>query len=371
MYLRNLSNPDRSGHTGIEMSAQVVRAYSVMQELPVNGHVSGLFEKAAATALLACALLMLAGCQGFSSGSTHSQTQPGAIALSSSNLSFGSVTVGKKQSTTETVTNSGGSTLTISLIQITGAEFTMSGITAPMTLTAGQSANLSVSFSPSTSGTASGSISIAYSGDSTPVTIPLSGTGAAIAVGQLTVNPTTLGLGSVMVGNSGSSTGTLTASGADVTITAAGINSSVFSLSGLSLPVTISAGNSASFTVTFSPQSTGAVSGTLTFTSNAQTASTKESLTGTGLAVPTHSVNLSWNASTSSNISGYNIYRAVYQTGCGSYSKINGVLNTGTLYTDATVANGKSYCYAATSVDTSNQESSYSNIVSNVQIPAQ
>jgi hypothetical protein len=33
--------------------------------------------------------------------------------------------------------------------------------------------------------------------------------------------------------------------------------------------------------------------------------------------------------------------------------------------------NGTSYCYATTGVDTSNQESGYSNVVSNVQIPAQ
>ena len=337
----------------------------------MNEHATGLFKKIVATAFLTCGLWMLAGCQGFSSGGSHSQTSPGALSLSNSTLSFGSVTVGKKQSVTETVTNSGGSGLTISLIQITGAEFTMSGITAPMTLDAGQTASLSVSFSPTTSGSASGSILIASSGDNSPVTVPLSGTGTAVAVGQLTVNPTTLSLGSVLVGNSGSNTGTLSASGADVTVTAASINNSIFSLSGLSLPATISAGKSASFTVTFTPQSTGAASGTVTFTSNAQTTSTKQSLTGTGTAAATHSVNLSWNASTSSDVSGYNIYRAVYQSGCGSYAKLNAVLNTGTLYTDATVANGTSYCYAATAVNTSSQESGYSNIVTNIQIPAQ
>jgi fibronectin type 3 domain-containing protein len=46
------------------------------------------------------------------------------------------------------------------------------------------------------------------------------------------------------------------------------------------------------------------------------------------------------------------------------------LLNTGTLYTDAAVTDGTSYCYAATAVNTSNAESGYSNIVSNIQIPA-
>jgi hypothetical protein len=45
------------------------------------------------------------------------------------------------------------------------------------------------------------------------------------------------------------------------------------------------------------------------------------------------------------------------------------VLNTTTLYTDSVVTDGTSYCYATTAVNSSNQESGYSNIASNVQIP--
>ena len=194
------------------------------------------------------------------------------------------------------------------------------------------------------------------------------GTGTA-AAGQLTVTPTTLGLGSLVVRTSGTASGSLTASGANVRVTAARSNNSVFSASGLSLPVIIPAGQSASFTVTFSPQVPGTASATLTFTSNAQPATTTETLTGTGTPVPTHTVNLSWNASTSSNISGYNIYRAVYINSCGSFSKINSVLNPSTLYTDSAVTDGTSYCYATTVVN-SNEESGYSNVASNVQIPA-
>jgi len=89
------------------------------------------------------------------------------------------------------------------------------------------------------------------------------------------------------------------------------------------------------------------------------------------MAVPAHIVDLSWGASTSLNISGYNIYRAVYTTSCGSYSKINGSSpDTATTYSDSSVADGKNYCYATTAVNSSNEESGYSNIVSNVQIPA-
>jgi hypothetical protein len=294
---------------------------------------------------------------------------PGALGSNPTSLSFGSVTVGSNQSLSETVTNTGGSSVTISQVGIAGAGFSVSGITTPVTLTAGQSVGFSVAFAPQSATNASGNLTITSSASNPTLTIPLSGTGTA-AAGQLTVTPTTLALGSVVVGTSGTASGSLTASGANVTVTAASSNNSVFSLSGLSLPVTIPAGQSTSFTLTFSPQVSGALSGALTFTSNAQPGTTTETLTGTGTPAPIHTVNLSWNASTSSNISGYNIYRAVYTSSCGSFSKINSVLNTTTLYTDSAVVDGTSYCYATTAVDSSNAESGYSNIASNVQIPA-
>jgi fibronectin type 3 domain-containing protein len=81
-------------------------------------------------------------------------------------------------------------------------------------------------------------------------------------------------------------------------------------------------------------------------------------------------VSLTWNASSSTDVSGYNIYRAPYTSTCGSFAKINPSLNAGTAYTDSNVTDGSSYCYAATTVDTSNNESGYSNIVSDIQIPA-
>ena len=195
------------------------------------------------------------------------------------------------------------------------------------------------------------------------------GTGTA-AAGQLTVTPTALSLGSVVVGTSGTASGSLTASDANVTVTAAASsNNAVFTVGGLSLPTTIPAAQSASFSVTFSPQTTGVATATLTFTSNAQTSMTTATVTGTGTAAPTYSVSLSWAASPSPDISGYNIYRAVYTTACGSFSKINSTLNMSTLYTDSVVMDGTSYCYASTTVNSSNEESGYSNIVSNVQIP--
>jgi len=296
---------------------------------------------------------------------------PGALSANPTSLSFGNVNVGSTGSLSETITNTGGSSVSVSQVGITGTGMSVSGITTPLTLNGGQSATFTVNFAPTAAGAVSGNLTVTSTATNPTLTIPVSGSGLASTVGQLSVSPTTLALGSVMVGSSGTATGTLTASGATVTVTAASTNNSVFTIGGFSLPHTIAAGQSANFTITFSPLTSGAVSATLTFTSNAQPSTTTETLTGTGTPAPTHSVALSWNASTSQNISGYNIYRAGYTTSCGSFSKINAVLNTSTLYTDSSVTNGSVYCFATTAVDTSNVESGHSNIVSNVQIPAQ
>jgi len=95
----------------------------------------------------------------------------------------------------------------------------------------------------------------------------------------------------------------------------------------------------------------------------------KELPTGTGSTKSAHSVNLTWTDSQSSDVSGYNVYRADYNNSCGPFTKINAVLHTSTSYTDDELVGGISYCYATTAVNLSNEESAYSNIVSNVKIP--
>lgn len=75
----------------------------------------------------------------------------------------------------------------------------------------------------------------------------------------------------------------------------------------------------------------------------------------------THAANLSWTASTSPNISYYNIYRGT--TSGGPYSKISSTTaNSGvTTYQDTSVQAGHTYYYVGTAVDVSGNESGYSN----------
>jgi len=79
----------------------------------------------------------------------------------------------------------------------------------------------------------------------------------------------------------------------------------------------------------------------------------------TVLAPVSHTVDISWNASTSS-VAGYNIYRGTQSS--GPFTKLNSSVDTATVYTDSSVVSGRTYFYAATSVDSNGVESSYSNI---------
>lgn len=73
----------------------------------------------------------------------------------------------------------------------------------------------------------------------------------------------------------------------------------------------------------------------------------------------THTVTLNWTASTSSNISGYNVYRST--TTGGPYAKVNSSLVSATTYTDSYRTPGQTYYYVATAVDINNNESVFSN----------
>lgn len=283
---------------------------------------------------------------------------PGTLAATSISLSFGSVQIGSSTTRSETLTNSGGSSVKVTQASVTGSGFSVTGLSLPMALSPGQSFTFGVAFAPTSAGSASGSISVVSDASNPNLTIALAGSGTS--AGQLSVSPGSLSFGSVVVGTSKSLSASLSASGASVTVSSATFGTSEFTLSGISFPLTLAAGQSASFAITFRPQASGSASDSASFSSNASNSPTMETLSGSGAVPPPHSVSLSWDASTSSVV-GYNVYRGS-ATG-GPYAKINSGLNASTNYTDNSVQAGLTYYYVTTAVDGSGLESGYSNQV--------
>ncbi len=291
---------------------------------------------------------------GSSTNLSTTSTTPGQLVANPSSLSFGTVQVSNTKTLSEAVTNTGGSSVTLSQATVAGTGFSISGLSLPLTLAAGQSVTFSATFAAQSGGSASGSISIGSNASNSTMTISLAGSGTA--PGQLAVTPASTDFGSVTVGTSKTQVGTLSASGSSVSVSSATLTSAEFSLSGITFPLTVAAGQSVPFTVTFTPQMSGSASAIGSFTSNAPN-SAAETLTGTGAAPQQHSVDLSW--SETSTVVGYNLYRGS-QSG-GPYTKINLALDASTTYTDSSVQAGQIYYYVTTAVDSSGAESSYSN----------
>jgi hypothetical protein len=285
--------------------------------------------------------------------------QPG-LTVTPSSASFGSVSVGSPSSQTIRLTNSGTGTLTVTQVGLSGSGFSTSTLSLPISLAASQSTTFNVVFSPASTGTANGALSIVSNAPNSPATIPLSGSGVA-ASETLSFSSNSLSFGNVNAGSSSTQTVTVTNTGnASITISSITEAGSAFTLSGAGAPVTLTVGQSLTFSVVYAPTAAGSHSGTVTVASNATGSPATISLSGTGVAASTHAVALNWTASPSSNVAGYNVYRST--TNGSGYAKINTALVSGVSYTDSsTLQSGTTYYYVTTAVDSSSNESSYSN----------
>ncbi len=114
------------------------------------------------------------------SGSGASTANP-VLTLSTSSLNFGSVSLGTPITQTVTLTSTGGSAVTVSAATLSGAGFTVSGATFPVTLNPTVAIKVMVQFDPAVAGTASGTLTFT-SNSSTGSTsvVQLSGTGTTV-----------------------------------------------------------------------------------------------------------------------------------------------------------------------------------------------
>lgn len=102
-----------------------------------------------------------------------------ALTSTAGNLNFSSVPVGSNSQQSVTLVNSGNTNVSISAITLTGADFTKSGATAPMTLTPSQTAEVNVMFTPTSAATFNGSVLVASNAPGLTITLIGSGAGAA------------------------------------------------------------------------------------------------------------------------------------------------------------------------------------------------
>ncbi len=198
-----------------------------------------------------------------------------AASISPTSVNYGTVLAGTSSSpTTVTLTSNGTSDLTVSSVSVSGAnagEFVLSSDNCTgTTLPAGNTCTFQVTFSPTSAGSKSATVTaVTNAGNKT---VSLSGTATAPAI---SVSPGSLSFGTVTVGSSSSpSTVTVTNTGtANLSVTGvsvSGTNASDFALgSNGCTGATVAPGATCTFTVTFTPGAGGARSATVTITSNA------------------------------------------------------------------------------------------------------
>jgi hypothetical protein len=286
--------------------------------------------------------IALLGMVPASAGATTPQ-----LVCTPSSLWFAKVVVGHTETLLVTLTNNEQNSVTVRGMAASNAEFTTSSLSLPLVLRAGQSANLSVSFTPRATDLTGGTIQ--FSSDASNPTLVLAVQGAGTLSQFTTANPSIVSFGQVLKGTSSTVPVVLTnARSSHITILRLCTTGTGFSMTGPKLPLTLEAGQSVTVNVTFAPQAAGTEGGSLFAWGTGRVIP----LTGTGIVTP-YSVNLFWNSS--SDVVGYNVYRSI--TTNGTYSKINSTLNSNTAYTDSTVVSGRTYYYAATSVNSRGQES--------------
>jgi Abnormal spindle-like microcephaly-assoc'd, ASPM-SPD-2-Hydin len=205
----------------------------------------------------------------------------GALTISPASFNFGSVTDGSSQSLPAMLTNTGGTSVTVTQVAFSGSSFTVNGLNLPVTLQGGQSISFDIVFTPKSGGSDSGNLAITSDASNPALGVSVSGSG--VAPGGLTASASSLSFGKVTIGGSQVLPETLMNSGGS-SITVNQITAVPgYTVSGVSLPLTLASGQSTSFNVTFSPQSAGSDDGSLALANSGPTATLTIPLSGTAV----------------------------------------------------------------------------------------
>lgn len=122
--------------------------------------------------------LLVASCGAGSFSNPVSQPAAKSIAVTPTNVDFGDVEVSASSVLPTVVTNTGNASVTVSSVEVSGEGFRISGPSVPFTLAPGQTASLNTTFSPSTDGTADGTISLLSNASNHPTVVKLHGKGS-------------------------------------------------------------------------------------------------------------------------------------------------------------------------------------------------
>ena len=235
-------------------------------------------------------------------------SSPSALALGASSLNFGSVLVGANSTQTLQLTDTGTSAVTFGSISAATTLTAASGDYSTalgncpqpgQTLAPGTSCTLQLAFAPTQPGTIAGTLSIASSASTLPLTVSLTGIGEQ---SHMQILPASLNFGPIAVGSPASLSLTLANNGS---APIAGIALAATGDYAVTVPcavATLAPGGSCGVTVTFTPTVTGADNSTLTVTSSDATSPDSVPLTGSGISNGSFTLTVGGGASASATV---------------------------------------------------------------------
>ncbi len=226
-------------------------------------------------------------------GSAAYVIQNPAVGLSPTSITFASTTINTNSANSVvTLTNTGTATLNITseTITVDTTDFTKVSTTCGATLAASGTCTVTVRFNPTTIGAKTANLTFVTDAATSPDNVALSGTGTSLPTVQLSPSSLTYSAQVVNTTSSGQIV-TLTNGGTQtLTITSiALVTGTNYAISANNCSGTLAGGGNCIVTITFTPTTTGTLTDTLRFTTNAASSPDNLAITGTGQSgsVPT------------------------------------------------------------------------------------
>ena len=206
--------------------------------------------------------------------------------LSPATLSFGNQVVNEASAAkTATFKNNQTVALTISSITISGgtapSDYALGGTCpiSPLTLGAKKSCSITVTFTPSGTGSRTATLAVTHNAPTSPQTVSLSGTGFQ----PVTLSANSLIFGTFYAGNTSPAKSVTLTNNEKTALTFSSITTTGdFAIASNTCGGSVAAGASCKIGVTFSPTAAGTRTGALTFTDAAPNSPQTVSLSGTG-----------------------------------------------------------------------------------------
>src|SRR5262249_18914589 len=189
----------------------------------------------------------------------------GTLSVSTTYVNFGSVTVGQQGKESVTLKNTGSSSVTISSVTSSSGSFWYSGASTPATLPAGYSVTVTMTFTPKAAGATTGTLTVNNNASNNKMTVNAAGTRVTTtSSGGISANPPPAEFWGLAVGVTDSETIQLKNTGSsNISLAAAAISGTGFSVTTSSLPTTLAAGKTATVSIAYKPSAAASNTGSL------------------------------------------------------------------------------------------------------------